>query len=284
MDKSHPAAGRVLLTVDLSYQSYRASAANPGLTSGRFFTGGLYGFFVSISKVIREIDATNILICADSKPYLRSVEYPDYKANRKQNQNEELVKAHKQSLLLIKEVLQEIGIPVWEIPGYESDDLSGYATINLRHRFSRMYVASNDSDLFQLLWIPNLVIYHKNITESWTGELLQEKLGLTPEQFMLATALSGTHNGVEGIPQVGEVKSRNAAKDPQLLRAYREKHGQLIDRNLGLIKLPHPSLVRAKYPGWKTKDFDHRAVYRALGKYDIEVTYSMLDALNKVMK
>lgn len=275
---------KVLLSVDLSYQSYRASAAHPGLTSGRFFTGGLYGFYTTMAKIIRETQATQLLVCADTKPYVRSTEYPEYKQGRSKGADEDLLKAHKQSLRLITETLQQIGIPVWSIPGYESDDLSGYAVINNRHRFDAMWVASNDSDLFQLLWIPNLRIYGKDLESSWSGASLMERHGLTPQEFMLATALQGTHNCVEGIPKVGEKTSRKAVKDPALMRKYRDSHGALIDRNIHLIQLPHPTMGKQTLPPRSTQPFNHRTVYQALGRYDIEVTYSMLDALAKVME
>lgn len=284
MESTQTGEPKVLLSVDLSYQSYRASAAHPGLTSGRFFTGGLYGFYTTISKVIRETKATHLLVCADAKPYIRSTEYPDYKLNRSRSADEELLKAHKQSLRLITETLEQIGIPVWAVPGYESDDLSGYAVITYRHRFRSMFVASNDSDLFQLLWIPNLSIYGKDLDSSWTGARLMEKHGLTPDEYMLATALQGTHNCVDGIPGVGEKTSRKAVKDPALMRKYRESHGRLIDRNVSLIKLPHPTMGKQVLPPRSSKPFDHRTVYQALGRYDIDVTYSMLAALAQVME
>lgn len=275
--------GRIALAVDLSYQSYRATAAHRGLTSGRHFTGGLYGFFVTVAKAIRETQATDLIICQDLKPYIRSREYPEYKANRSGKTDEDLKAAHLHSMTLIQEMLQLLGFPIWGLKGFESDDLIGHIVHRFRSRFDMIYAMSNDSDLFQLLFAPNFAIYNKDIHTTWTLSRLKRELDLTPEQYMLATALQGTHNAVEGIPKVGEVTSRKAAKDPGLLRRYRDSHGDIIDRNLRLIKLPHPDFPRSAPLVTSVKEsLDDRAIYRYFGRYDIDVTDSMLKAIKQV--
>src|SRR6188768_1899383 len=109
---------RVLLCVDLSYQCYRASAANPHLTSRRVFTGGLYGFLMTMGKMIRETRATDVAFCQDVKPYLRSKTYPEYKQLRKKAADEELLERHKESMPMILECLQICGVKPWGVPGF----------------------------------------------------------------------------------------------------------------------------------------------------------------------
>jgi hypothetical protein len=113
-------------------------------------------------------------------------------------------------------------------------------------------------------------------------KLLMEKHGVTPAEFMLATALSGTHNDIAGIPNVGPGRSLAALKDPSLMRKYRDGHGDLIERNLGLIQLPHPLFPKDEPIPPRMKNFNARALYRWCGRYDIEVTKSMLDAFEQL--
>lgn len=275
--------GRVLLAVDLSYQVYRASASHPMLTSRRVFTGGLFGFMTTLAKMIRETRATDIVICQDRKPYRRSLIYPEYKQLRAKKRDDDLLKMYTQSMSLVIEVLEGIGIPIWGIDGFESDDLAGYAFTKYRHRFAWMYAGSNDSDLFQLLWIPNLAIYTKGINDLTTGASLLKKSGLTPDQFMLMTALTGTHNDIAGIDQVGPVTAKKAIADPQVMRQLRERHAAVIDRNLELIKLPHPEFPRDARIPKPTEPFNHRAFYRAMGKYDIDVTNAMINSMEQIL-
>lgn len=273
---------RVLLCVDLSYQVYRASAAHPMLTSRRTFTGGLYGFLQTFAKTVRETKATHVAFCQDRKPYLRSLDYPDYKRLRKANADEELLKMYKQSMSLVIDILEGAGMVIWGEDGFESDDMTAHCVMKYRHRFDRIYAASNDSDLFQLLWADNFYIYTKSIHDVWTRAGVMKEHGLTPDQFMLVTAMTGTHNDIAGITGVGPKTAKKAIEDPALMRKWRDSHGAIIDRNLGLIKLPHP-----KFPGQlalpeTTHRFSDRELYKSLGRYDIDVTSSMINAFEQI--
>lgn len=274
---------RNLLVVDLSYQCYRASAAHAKLTSNGRFTGGLYGFFMTLGKMIREADVTELVIGRDMKPYRRSLEFPEYKAFRKANGNEELRALHRESMALLLGVFGELGIPIWGIDGFEYDDLVGHVVRKYRHRYDRIIAASNDSDLFQLLDAPNFYILSQDWADAWTRRRLMNKHGLTPDQFMLATALMGTHNDLPGIPKVGQGTAFKAVLEPGKLRVLREQHAAIVERNLRLIKLPHREFPwEARIPK-ATAEFDARKLYRALGRYDIEVTMSMVSALERTL-
>lgn len=275
--------GKVLLAVDLSYQTYRATAAHSTLKSIEgVFTGGLFGFMVTVSKIIRESGADAVVICEDVKPYRRSLEYPAYKMLRKKNEDSELRDNAQASLLLVKELLEVVGIPIMRAPGFESDDCIGHIVTQHRHRYRMIYAASNDSDLYALFWCPWFRVWQKDADDIMDYWKLKEKTGLTPEEFHLASALRGTHNDIEGIAGVGEKKSSEAVKNPGLMRKYQEGHGSMIERNLRLTALPHAEFPRDMAVPRSTKPFDARALYRWAGKYDITVTQSMVSAFEQV--
>lgn len=275
---------RVLLTIDMSYQVYRAAAAHPMLTSRRVFTGGLYGFFTTLGKIVRETQATHVAFCQDSKPYLRSKAYPEYKQLRKANRDDDLLKMYQASMVLVLEVLEDCGLQVWGIEGFEADDLTGHCVMKYRHRFDRIYAASNDSDLYQLLWADNFAIYRKSKDDLVTGATLRDAFGnpLTPEEFMLMTALQGTHNDIAGIPGVGAITALKAIRDPAVMRKYRNGHKELIERNLALIKLPHPEFPRSAALPQHARSFNPRTLYKSLGRYDIDVTASIVNAFEQI--
>lgn len=276
--------GKILLAVDLSYQVYRAAAAHPMLTCRRTFTGGLYGFFTTFGKMMRETRATHVAFCQDSKPYLRSVAYPEYKQLRKKSADEELLKMYQSSMALVLEVLRESGLTVWGVPGFESDDLIGHCVMKYRHRFDHIYAASNDSDLYQLLWANNFSIYTKSIADVTTGASVFAKHGLTPDQYMLMTALTGTHNDIAGIGGVGPVNAIKAIRDPSLMRRTRERYGGLIDRNLELIKLPHAEFPSGSSLPPAASGFNERTLYKLLGRYDIDTTTTMIRAFEQLQE
>lgn len=276
---THRTPRDTLLCVDFSYQVYRATCAHPMLSSGGTFTGGLYGFFMFLGKAVRDTRATRLAITLDSRPYLRSQEYPDYKKLRKKTLDPEVKERYEVSKRLVLETLFTVGAPCYALQGFESDDLIAGIALRNRHRFERIYAGSNDSDLWQLLWMDNFIIYRTGMDDLVTGDWLMKKHGLLPEQHMLATALTGSHNDVEGIRGVGDVTAYRAVKEPALMRQMRAKHGDLIDRNLALIKLPHrmlpPDCTLLDAPA---RRFDPRSLYKALGRYDVDVTDWMVKA------
>lgn len=275
---------RNLLAVDLSYQSYRASAANSRLTYDGVFTGGLYGFFQILGKMVRDCNATRLIICTDSKPYKRSEEFPEYKAFRKANGNEELRERHMTTMGLLREVLPELGVPLWGVPGFESDDLIGHLVHKYRHRYDRIVAGSNDSDLYQLMELsPNFHVFADEWSKAMNAERLLAKTGLTPSQYMLSTALSGTHNDLPGIPGIGPARAISAVKDEGKLRTLRSQHSAIIDRNLRLIALPHPDFPWDAGIPSMAADFDPRHFYRVLRRYGIDATAPMVAAFESVL-
>lgn len=273
---------RILLLVDASYQSHRAAAAYPHLTSAdNTFTGGLYGFLAMLAKQIRLTEATDVLITLDRKPYRRSLLYPDYKLLRKSSGNDELKEKQKIALPQILEACGVIGLPTLGVDGFESDDVIGHIVARRRGRYKAIYAASNDSDLYQLFYCPWFKVFRTDLTDLVDYWGLKKLHGLEPDEFMLASAIMGTHNDVAGIRGVGIKTAVKAAKDLALQRKYREQYGALIERNLRLIKLPYegfPADLRLPPRG----TFDRIALYRWASRYDINITGAMVDAFEQV--
>lgn len=223
-----------------------------------------------------------MVICQDRKPYIRSQTYPQYKLLRKKNADDTLLTMFNESMPLVLDALDVLGLPVWGVDGFESDDLIGHCVVQHRSRYNRIYAGSNDSDLFQLLWCDRFFVYKDSIATVVSGASLLKNKGLLPAQFMLATALQGTHNDIEGIPGVGEMRATAAVKDPAILRKYVDKHGDLINRNLELIQLPHPTFPWRTSVPQRTGRFNAQALYRFCGRYDIDVTKAMLDSFEQL--
>lgn len=267
----------ILLCVDLSNQVYKASAVNATLRSEGRFTGGLYGFLTAMSKAILHTGATDIVLCQDRKPYLRSEIYPEYKSLRQGTKDEDLVLRVNESMQYISQLASVLGLPIWAIQGFESDDLVAHATTKYRHFFDRIIAASNDSDLFQLFKYPNFAVWkgkgglysHKDFEKEWA---------MPPEDYITALAITGTHNEIAGIVGVGPVGARAAISKPEKLRALRAQHAATIDRNVKLIQLPHPEFPRDAQLPRKTHKFNERELMNFCGRYDIDMTRAMADA------
>lgn len=276
---------RVALLIDTSYQIYRACAAHPDLMSVEgVYTGGLYGFLQSFGLQVRETKATHAVLCCDSKPYLRSRDYPQYKQIRKKSADEDLIRRYKETEPLVHDLMRAMGVPVWSVPGFEADDLAAHVVAHHRSRYDHIYSASNDSDLYQLFYCRTFAVFRDQLHNVENWRTLNNR-GYLPEQWMLSSALQGTHNDIEGIPGVGEKTAMKILCDPDvLMRRYRESHGDIIDRNLRLIKLPHDEFPRGEPVPRGISGFDERALYRHLGRYDIECTLQMVNAFAQLSK
>lgn len=275
---------RRLLAVDLSNQVWRNLHANWALRNkAGTFTGGLFGFLTSIAAYVRDVKATDVVICRDMKPYVRSLEYPQYKALRAKLIDEDTRAAFEASMVQVLGVIDVLGLPVMAAPGFESDDCIARLVDQHRNRFELIVAASNDSDLHQLLVTPNFKVMGKGFAQAVDADILFANTGLTPEQFTITLALQGTHNDIEGIPGVGPVTAARAIRDPALMRRMREQHLDLINRNLRLIKLPHPDFPALGIP-LRSRRFDARAFYRYLAPFDITATRTMLDAFESVSR
>lgn len=276
-----------LLVVDLNNQVWRATSSHQGLTSGSTFTGGLYGFLISLCVAIKENKITRVVVGTDSKPYLRSEEYPAYKTLRKKDKDPEqaelMFAAFSQSLGLVKELCRICGFPIWEVPGFEYDDLVAHVVRKYGHRLDAVVALSNDSDIAQLLDNQHFSIYKGKQKGSYRlKEFREEFPGIEPRDMPLMLAMAGTHNDIQGIFKVGPVAAIKAILDPARMQALRSKHAAIIDRNLPLIRLPHPKFPRElRIPGHE-KQLAQRDLYKFFGRYDIELTKYILDSLEAV--
>lgn len=277
-------AVRTLLCVDYSNNLYKAAAANADLTSGDIFTGGVFGFMYFLAKAIFVTKATQVVMCKDCPPYVRSSEYPEYKMLRATNKDEALVAKVKETKALLDDLFDLIGIPVMAAPGYESDDLIGLLVRKYRHRFGSIVAASNDSDLYQLFDVCSGFSIYRGKTGFYDKNDFDREWGLSRDQFMEAHALMGTHNDIAGIDGVGPVRAKGIVLDPPKLRSYRLSHASLIERNKRLIELPHPTMDPTLTLPRAGKIFKEREFIRFMGRLDIKVSFQLLASLEKVLK
>lgn len=274
-------SGRRLLCVDVSNQVWRNLHANWALRHEGEFTGALFGFLKAMAAYVRDVGATDIVMCCDRKPYVRELLYPQYKKLRATRVDDDTRAAYAASMRQVAEFFDVAGLPVMSAPGFESDDCIARIVDRDRNRFELIVAASNDSDLWQLLGTPNFRVMPKGWAQAVDRDAMYAETGLTPEQFLVASALQGTHNDVEGIPGVGPKTAARAVHDPALMRQMRERHLDLIERNLRLIRLPHEDFPSVPFPT-RSRRFDPRAFYRFCGRYGIDATQTMVDAFEQV--
>ena len=105
----------------LIYRSYYAFIKNPRINSKGVNTSAVFGFINTLEDVLKREQPTHIAVAFDPKgPTFRHEAFEQYKAQR-----EETPEVIRQSVPVIKEVIQAYHIPILEVPYYEADDVIG---------------------------------------------------------------------------------------------------------------------------------------------------------------
>lgn len=203
------------LILDGHSLAYRAFYALPLelKTKTGLYTGAVLGFTNMLIKLIKEQRPAYIAVCLDyPAPTFRHEKYEEYKATREKTPLEMT-----EQLPLIKEMLSSFNIPVFELEGYEADDIIGFFSRQIEERDLEAVIVTADSDFYQLLSPKvNILITKKGITELelFTVEKFKEKYSLTPEQWIDFKALKGdTSDNVPGVPSVGEKRALKLLQD-----------------------------------------------------------------------
>ncbi|MBU0686922.1 MAG: DNA polymerase I [Candidatus Margulisbacteria bacterium] len=193
------------ILIDGSSLAYRAFYALPDTmkTASGIPTNAIYGFTAILMKIIDE-NPDSIAISFDLKgKTFRHQEYPEYKATRKP-QPPTLY----EQLPLVKEISKALDIPVYEIEGYEADDVIGTLTTRAEKEGFDVEILTGDKDTLQLISNKTKVVTPKkgiSETEIFDEKKVEAKYGITPDQIIDWKALRGdTSDNIPGVPGIGE--------------------------------------------------------------------------------
>lgn len=226
-----------LFLLDGTALAYRAHFAlqRSGLTSpdGKP-TGATYGFTATLRKILETEKPEKIAVAFDPPgDTFRHEKYAEYKATR-EKMPDELVP----QLDWLREVVRAHGIPIFEVRGYEADDVIGTLARQAAARGDDVLIVSGDKDMMQLVG-PHVKLY--NVFKPGVDlvieaeEAVLEKFGTTPDHVIDVLAIMGDSSdnvpGVEGIGEKGAAKLiQEFGSVPQLLERITEVKGKARER------------------------------------------------------
>ena len=168
------------------------------------FTNAIYGFMNIFLRLKDECRPEAVAVAFDVKqPTFRHEMYGGYKATRK-GMPDELA----QQLPVLKELLEAMGVPIVEKPGYEADDILG--TLASHSGSAACTIATGDRDSLQLVSESVNVLLAatkmgRPVTDRYTPEAVREKYGVEPEKLIDIKALMGdSSDNIPGVPGIGE--------------------------------------------------------------------------------
>lgn len=168
-------------------------------------TNALYGFLSMSLKLLRETKPDYVAYCFDTPaPSFRKQIYADYKANRTE-MPEDLVP----QVPYVRQISEALGIPCFELPGWEADDLIGTFTKRGREAKLDVVIVSGDKDFAQLI-DPHVQMLDTMKDVRIDVNAAIEKWGVRPDQMQDYLSLIGDSSdnipGVDGIGPKGAQK------------------------------------------------------------------------------
>lgn len=268
---------KTILLLDFNNLFFRMLNVHESLQFYNKHTGGVFGFLQLLTKYINSHNATNVIACMDAKNLWRKKVYSLYKADRKYKNNPEWFAYFSENKKYCKQLLELMNIPMVEVEGYEADDIIANYTFNYLDS-EQIVICSNDDDLFQLLHNENVFIQRNK--EVVTLEKFTKEYNMSPNDWVLYKAFTGTHNNVKGVFRIRKKLVLEALKNETLMNGLLEKHYELISRNIQLMELTKTNNI-------KTEIVDHNFSIRKLtnwliSEFDITIKSDMVEAFNKI--
>ncbi|MNJ92538.1 DNA polymerase I [compost metagenome] len=190
-----------LYIVDVSSMFFRAFYAIRSLTSPAGVpVNAVYGFLSMITKILKEEKPEYLVFCYDRKePSFRKDMYEEYKAHRTEMPEDLAVQ-----IPYIKKLADLLGVPSFETPGYEADDLIGTLTTFGRNHNMDVIIVSGDKDFGQLIQ-DHVVLFDTMKDVRYDAQGVFDKWGVRPDQFIDFLAIVGdTSDNIPGVKGIGE--------------------------------------------------------------------------------
>ncbi len=241
-------------------------------TKDGIITNAAYGFASFLIKALGEIKPSHVVLTLDRKAEtFRHKVYKKYKATRAKAPQELY-----DQIPMVKDIATAFSIPIFELDGFEADDLIGTIAKKINVDFPKMEVIimTGDLDTLQLVNKKTKVYtMSRGLSEAilYDDEKILERFSLKTEQLIDFKALKGdASDNIPGVPGIGEktavellhnfdnldniYKNINNEKIKKRTRELLMANKDLayLSQELGTINLAAPidfSLTKAKIKG-----------------------------------
>lgn len=217
----------------LIFRGYYAFIKNPRINSKGLNTSAIMGFCNTLNEVLTKEHPTHIGVAFDHGKTFRHEVFPAYKAQR-----EETPEDIRQSVPIIKQILEAMRIPILQVDGFEADDVIGTVATRFGTDGIDTFMLTPDKDYGQLIG-PRVFMFrprHGGGYETLGEKEVESKYGIpTPAQVIDLLALMGdSADNFPGCPGVGEKTAAKLINQfgsiDNLLRHTDEIKGKLRDK------------------------------------------------------
>jgi DNA polymerase I len=206
------------MLIDGNALVHRGYHAIPALsTKEGEHTNAVYGFVMILLRAIKDLKPTHIACSFDlAGPTFRDEMYADYKATRVKGDDELYAQFPR-----VKEVVRSLNIPIFEIAGFEADDVLGTLATHICEKHPggdcEVMIATGDLDSLQLVnKCVKIYTLRKGLTDTtvYDEAAVKERYGLTPKQMIDYKALRGDpSDNIKGVSGIGEKTAAQLIQD-----------------------------------------------------------------------
>ena len=188
----------------MAFRAFYALPTEKFTTSTGQATNAIYGFLSMLATLLHDEQPTHVAVAFDvGRTTFRTEMFPDYKAQRDETPPEFI-----SQIPILKNLLAALGITTIEKPNYEADDIIATLATTAQPLGFETLIVTGDRDSLQLVNNTTTVLYPMkgvSVMHRFTPQAVQDKYGLTPEQYPDFAALRGDpSDNLPSIPKVGE--------------------------------------------------------------------------------
>ncbi len=194
-----------LILLDTHAIIHRAYHALPELSSPSGEpVNAVYGLAAMLIKIIKDLKPDHVVAAYDLPgPTHRHEVYKEYKAKRPELDSSLVVQITRS-----RDVLSAFGIPIYEVPGFEADDVIGTIATSAKKKFD-VIIASGDMDTLQLVDDERVKVFtlRRGIQDTilYDEKAVLARYGFLPERIPDYKGFAGDpSDNIIGIPGVGE--------------------------------------------------------------------------------
>ncbi len=246
---------KTLLLIDAHAFIHRSFHALPPLTTPQGEPiGAIYGLSSTLIKELHEHHPDYIAAAFDRpEPTFRKEQFKEYKAHRPPAADE-LVS----QMVRARELFEKFGIPVFEAPGYEADDIIG-TFVKRFSKDARIIILTGDLDTLQLVTGDRVVVQAPKRGADlslYDEKAVMARFGISPERVPDYKGLVGDASdnipGVKGIGPKGAQKllqefgdietlyKKLSPTDPLAKKLLPQKESAFFSKMLATIKTDVP--------------------------------------------
>ena len=284
-----------LMLLDGNGLIYRGYFALPPLTTSKGeLVNAVFGFCSIVLRGIADIRPDYVAVAFDLQgPTFRHEQYAEYKATR-QRMPDDL----RDQFPKVREVVKALRIPVYELAGYEADDVIGTITVDAEQRGLDTTIVTGDLDMLQLVTDRTRLMTTRSGVENtilYDPAKIQERFDLIAGQMIDYKALKGDpSDNIPGVPGVGEktaaklirefgtleaMYERIAEVKPDKLRDKLIEHREQVAMGKDLSTIIRDLPVEFDLEAARLGDYDRDTVIRLFREYEFRSLIERLPAM-----